>query len=247
MFDLLLLNVYLAPAMLSPGSPAQTAAKVVATGGATVHRAARSRSTPLHRPASGRRPPVATLRRDDVPTAGEGRLAAGLVKGAGADGPAAVGEPTGPVAAVTGGEAGRDETGRPGDEERPEVGSDGADGAGAPGAAPPVIVYFERNRATLGPEARSKLDRLAIRLTGSRRRADVRITGHADQRGTEFLNDDLSSRRARRVADYLQLRGVDEARLEVRHLGERRPLITDRQSESIWRNRRVEIHLVQEE
>ena len=68
------------------------------------------------------------------------------------------------------------------------------------------------------------------------------IEGHTDSVGNRVANTDLSRRRAKAVADYLNAAGVDRTRLEVRGMGFKAPLPGRRTSDPA--NRRVEAELI---
>ncbi len=69
----------------------------------------------------------------------------------------------------------------------------------------------------------------------------VSIEGHCDSRGTEQYNEALGLRRAQAVRDYLEVLGVDRARIGVVSYGETRPLCPD-ETEPCWaKNRRASI------
>ncbi|HLS98840.1 MAG: peptidoglycan-associated lipoprotein Pal [Porticoccaceae bacterium] len=116
-------------------------------------------------------------------------------------------------------------------------GSAYGDDLGAGGVA--TVFYFEFDKAVLTSEARAALDIHAQRLRGGNRQ--VRLEGHADERGTREYNMALGERRANAVKEYLTLQGVNAANLEVISYGEERPaqLGSDDQSWSL--NRRVEM------
>ena len=63
-------------------------------------------------------------------------------------------------------------------------------------------VYFGTNSAVLTPKARKALDELP-----ESHRLSI-VSGHADVRGPDRINDPLSERRANAVADYLRARGT---------------------------------------
>ena len=67
------------------------------------------------------------------------------------------------------------------------------------------------------------------------------ISGHADFKGTECYNDDLSARRAWYVYDYLVQSGIEPNRLQVEFFGESRPLKKGRDDQSRALNRRVTV------
>lgn len=102
-----------------------------------------------------------------------------------------------------------------------------------------TVFYFEFDKAILRPEARAALDIHAQRLRGTSRQ--VRLEGHADERGTREYNMALGERRANAVKEYLVIQGVSSDNLEVISYGEERPaqLGSDEQSWSM--NRRVEM------
>jgi outer membrane protein OmpA-like peptidoglycan-associated protein len=105
----------------------------------------------------------------------------------------------------------------------------------------PVHIHFGRDRATLGTAARARLDRLAgwLRAEPSLR---ATIDGHADRVGESLHNQQLSRRRAERVAAYFASAGVPRARLTLRAFGERRPV--KRIVRNVHRlNRRVEVRV----
>ncbi len=103
-----------------------------------------------------------------------------------------------------------------------------------------TIVYFGFDQATLKPESRSLLLAHAERLKGTDE-DDVRLEGHADERGSREYNMALGERRANAVRDFLVLQGVQRDTIEVVSYGEERPLALG-SSENAWEeNRRVEI------
>lgn len=101
-------------------------------------------------------------------------------------------------------------------------------------------VNFEFDRATLTPSALSILDNAATVINeypGVR----YRIDGHTDSIGTQAYNEDLSRRRATRVRDYLERRGVMRERMDVNAYGETRPIAPNDTDVGRAQNRRVEI------
>lgn len=101
------------------------------------------------------------------------------------------------------------------------------------------IIYFDFDQAVLKPEARALLLAHAERLRNAD--VDVRLEGHADERGSREYNMALGERRANAVRDFLVLQGVARGDLEVVSYGEERP-IAQGSNERAWeRNRRVEI------
>ncbi|HNR77167.1 MAG TPA: OmpA family protein [Parvularculaceae bacterium] len=69
----------------------------------------------------------------------------------------------------------------------------------------------------------------------------VTVAGHADSRGADAYNMDLSQRRALSVSNYLASQGVDAARLRAVGYGETRPIGDNSTAAGQALNRRVEI------
>ncbi|RZM37199.1 MAG: OmpA family protein [Sphingomonas sp.] len=122
----------------------------------------------------------------------------------------------------------------------------GAAGVGAVGVARPradLMIGFERNSAQLTAEGTRAAQVFAKsllmpELTGKR----FLIEGHTDLRGGPGINVPLSAARAKAVADYLVILGVDNKRLEVRGYGASAPLPGHAKSDPV--NRRVEAELI---
>ena len=110
---------------------------------------------------------------------------------------------------------------------------------------------FEFNKATLTPEARSKLDSEVIaklKDVGSVRYLNV--NGHADRLGSVQYNQQLSERRADAVRAYLVSKGADASKIEVFGFGKTTPVKScpdqkDRKAliECLSPNRRVVVEI----
>lgn len=72
-------------------------------------------------------------------------------------------------------------------------------------------------------------------------RTTVTVAGHADARGSDSYNMDLSQRRALSVSNYLASHGVDASRLNAIGYGETRPIGDNATASGQSLNRRVEI------
>ncbi|HEY7885826.1 MAG TPA: peptidoglycan-associated lipoprotein Pal [Cellvibrionaceae bacterium] len=114
-----------------------------------------------------------------------------------------------------------------------------SDGSSESQQALETIVYFDFDQAVLLPATRSLLLAHAERLRNSS--DNVRLEGHADERGSREYNMALGERRANAVRDFLVLQGVNRSSLEVVSYGEERPLQTGSNESAYSKNRRVEI------
>jgi outer membrane protein OmpA-like peptidoglycan-associated protein len=70
---------------------------------------------------------------------------------------------------------------------------------------------------------------------------NVELTGHADFRGSESYNQNLSERRAGLIRDMLKDAGVDVSRMSVKGMSELSPIDPATTDEARMKNRRVEI------
>lgn len=107
----------------------------------------------------------------------------------------------------------------------------------------PGNVTFGSNRADIKPAFHEVLNSVALVLK-EYNRSIVDIDGHTDSDGPEDYNLDLSTDRARAVADYLTSQRVNPQRLQVRGIGENEPIASNRTASGKSQNRRVEIKIV---
>ncbi|MBI3798683.1 MAG: OmpA family protein [Deltaproteobacteria bacterium] len=109
----------------------------------------------------------------------------------------------------------------------------------------PISIPFAYNADTLLPEARRPLQELGTALKGileSFPSAAFLIEGHTDLRGTDEYNLDLSTRRARRVAESLAAGfSLPPDRLGTKGYGKTRPISLGSSEADHARNRRVEV------
>jgi len=105
--------------------------------------------------------------------------------------------------------------------------------------APETVFYFDYDQASLRPDVRAALATHAALLKEAPR--NIRLEGHADERGTREYNMALGERRAKAVRDYLVLEGVSPSLIEVISYGEEQPASLG-QNDSSWQlNRRTEL------
>jgi peptidoglycan-associated lipoprotein len=102
------------------------------------------------------------------------------------------------------------------------------------------FVFFEFDSFAIDSDDKPTVDAHARRLATDRN-AQLRIAGHADERGGREYNLALGQRRADAVARSIVLLGGDERRIEAVSYGEERPKINER-TEAAWaQNRRAEL------
>ncbi len=101
------------------------------------------------------------------------------------------------------------------------------------------VFYFEFDKSVLTAEARAALTGHAAQLTAAPRQ--IRLEGHADERGTREYNMALGERRAKSVRDFLVLQGVSSGLIETVSYGEEYPAIVGSNDSAYAQNRRVEL------
>ena len=72
----------------------------------------------------------------------------------------------------------------------------------------------------------------------------IEVAGHTDSTGSDAYNQQLSERRARSVASYLQSQGISSQRMITVGMGESRPVADNSTDAGRAQNRRVEITMV---
>jgi outer membrane protein OmpA-like peptidoglycan-associated protein len=101
-------------------------------------------------------------------------------------------------------------------------------------------IYFETDKDIIKEQSFPLLDAIAGTIKGHPEIALIEIQGHADERGDDEHNLDLTDRRARAVMRAVEDRGVEVGRLRSRGYGETKPICTQHNEECWSKNRRVE-------
>jgi len=101
-------------------------------------------------------------------------------------------------------------------------------------------IYFETDKDVIKEQSFPLLDAIAATIKGHPEIALIEIQGHADERGDDEHNLDLTDRRAHAVMRACEDRGVELGRLKARGYGETKPICTQHNEECWSKNRRVE-------
>jgi len=104
------------------------------------------------------------------------------------------------------------------------------------------MVHFDFDKSDIRDEDRSTLDTKAAILSANPG-LRLRISGHADERGSDEYNLALGNRRASAVKTYLVNKGIDGGRLDVVSYGEERPIAMGQDETSWFQNRRAEFEV----
>jgi peptidoglycan-associated lipoprotein len=104
------------------------------------------------------------------------------------------------------------------------------------------MINFDYDQATVRPADQQTLDRKAAILSANPN-VKLRISGHADERGSDEYNLALANRRAAAAKRYLENKGIEGSRLEVISYGEERPLNPGSDENAYAQNRRDEFEV----
>jgi peptidoglycan-associated lipoprotein len=103
-------------------------------------------------------------------------------------------------------------------------------------------INFDFDKSDLRSDAQANLDaKIPILLANSN--VTIRVSGHADERGSSEYNLALGQRRAAAAKRYLVQRGVAESRIETTSFGEERPMCTTADESCYAQNRRDEFEI----
>jgi len=109
-----------------------------------------------------------------------------------------------------------------------------------PIAKPTILskkIYFDFNDSNLSNEVKEELNRFIN--SNPFQDYSIQITGHADELGSDDFNTELSYKRAKNTAYFLENLQINKNNIIVKWEGEQNPISTDQN-----KNRRVEILLI---
>jgi OmpA-OmpF porin, OOP family len=101
-------------------------------------------------------------------------------------------------------------------------------------------IYFETDKDEIKAISFPLLDAIAATIKGNPQLQLLEIQGHADERGDDAHNLDLTERRAQSVRRALEERNVEPGRLKAHGYGETKPICTQHNEDCWSQNRRVE-------
>lgn len=106
-----------------------------------------------------------------------------------------------------------------------------------------IEIFFRTAQTELDADAEERLARLGA-LISDMDDLTVLVEGHADARGDETYNQELSAARAQAVRDVLVGAGVETARITTRAEGERFSAAEDADLDALALDRRVHLSIV---
>ncbi|MFA6132963.1 MAG: OmpA family protein [Phycisphaerae bacterium] len=108
-------------------------------------------------------------------------------------------------------------------------------------------ILFGPGKATLTPEGKKRLDKIAADLKNTYSGSSIRVYGYTDtdpiRKSKELWQDnlDLSANRAMAVTRHLISKGINAGKIETVAMGETHPVASNKDSAGRTKNRRVEI------
>lgn len=102
------------------------------------------------------------------------------------------------------------------------------------------IIYFDFDSSEVRSQDTDIVTRHALQLSSNQNR-QVRLEGHADERGSREYNIGLGERRAQAVRRLLLIQGVSVSQISTVSFGEERPASDGSNETAYARNRRVEL------
>ncbi len=126
--------------------------------------------------------------------------------------------------------------------ERERMAREAAERARAVSAELATMINFDYDQAAIRDADQGTLDRKASILSANPN-VRIRISGHADERGSDEYNLALGNRRAAAAKRYLESKGVEASRVEVVSYGEERPMNPGTDEAAFAQNRRDEFEV----
>ncbi|MDX2184124.1 MAG: OmpA family protein [Gemmatimonadaceae bacterium] len=106
-----------------------------------------------------------------------------------------------------------------------------------------ATIYFDYDASEIRDDARSLLES-KVPVLAANPGVRIRISGHADDRGSDEYNLALGQRRAAALKRWLAQRGISEDRMLLASFGEERPVCGDADEGCFIKNRRAEFEIV---
>lgn len=104
-------------------------------------------------------------------------------------------------------------------------------------------LQFERSKATISQDSEDTLNKL-LAFMKANTKVKIRINGHTDNVGSNYLNRVLSFNRANAVVSYLVRHGIRKDRLTAKGFGSSVPIADNKTPEGRVKNRRVEFEIL---
>lgn len=105
------------------------------------------------------------------------------------------------------------------------------------------MVHFDFDKSDIRPGEDTEVLEEKLAILQANPTLSIEITGHCDERGSDEYNIALGNRRALSARQFLIDRGIAEARITVRSMGESQPVDPGHNEEAWAKNRRDEFRI----
>jgi peptidoglycan-associated lipoprotein len=103
------------------------------------------------------------------------------------------------------------------------------------------VVYFSYDNNQIAEAFRARLNKIAHTIKQTK--AQIRLEGNTDERGSREYNVALGWRRAKAVEHVLQAAGIEPDQIEVISYGKEKPAQLGHNEQAWSKNRRVEMNI----
>ena len=104
-------------------------------------------------------------------------------------------------------------------------------------------IFFDFNKTSLRDESFPELERV-VSILKENPQMEIQISGHTDDIGSDYFNNNLSKARAEAVETYLVKKGINKNRTSAVGYGKAKPLAPNSLEEGRQLNRRVEFTIL---
>jgi OOP family OmpA-OmpF porin len=104
-------------------------------------------------------------------------------------------------------------------------------------------IFFDVDKFELRPESYTELEKVAAFLLQNPT-LKIEIGGHTDNTGSELHNQQLSEKRAKSVADFLNSQAISKNQVQIKGYGSKKPLLPNTSEENKQQNRRIEFKII---
>ena len=104
-------------------------------------------------------------------------------------------------------------------------------------------IFFDLNKYELKPQSITELKEV-VDFMNKNPGLKIEIGGHTDDSGTEAYNQQLSTKRANAVAEFLKTNQIPTQRIVVKGYGSQKPVLPNTSEENRQQNRRIEFKIL---
>jgi OmpA-OmpF porin, OOP family len=104
-------------------------------------------------------------------------------------------------------------------------------------------IFFDVDKFDVQPESTTELEKVADFLAKNPT-IKIEISGHTDNTGSEAYNQQLSEKRAKSVADFINNKIISKNQIQIKGYGSKKALLPNTSEENMQKNRRIEFKIL---